>query len=253
MPLTIGHAARVKVLVFICICLPLSLLAEGGLPDQPYLYVEGKAEIEKPADLVRLQFDVVVRHADQVKANQELQAKATKILALLNDRKIPEDDVIAQGVTSEPQFEDDDNKRGKVIGYRLERFFDVEVADIAIYPGLIDDLLAITGVEFQEIKAELAKEKTIRDEMWAKALENARQHAEKTLIPLSMKIESVFAVSPVSIPDILGRIMTRSERVVVTGSYIPTGGGRLDPSRYRLAPVTISQSVHLIYLISPVK
>jgi uncharacterized protein YggE len=242
-----------RLLLLACLGLPVSLMAEGGLPNQPYLYVEGKAEIEKPADLVRLQFDVVVRHADQVKANQELQAKATKILALLNDRKIPEDDVIAQGVTSEPQHEDDDNKRGKVIGYRLKRFFDVEVADVAIYPGLVDDLLAITGVEFQDIKAELAKEKAIRDEMWAKALENARQNAEKTLVPLSMKIDSVFAVSPVSIPDILGRIMTRGERVVVTGSYIPTGGGRLDPSRYRLAPVTVSQSVHLIYLISPAK
>ncbi len=28
---------------------------------------------------------------------------------------------------------------------------------------------------------------------------------------------------------------------------------RVDPTRYRLAPVTVSQSVHVIYLISPAK
>ncbi|MBA2432642.1 MAG: hypothetical protein H0V56_11110 [Chthoniobacterales bacterium] len=51
-----------RLLLLACVGLPVSLLAEGGLPNQRYLYVEGKAEIEKPADLVRLQFDVVVRH-----------------------------------------------------------------------------------------------------------------------------------------------------------------------------------------------
>ena len=68
-----------------------------------------------------------------------------------------------------------------------------------------------------------------------------------------MKIDSVFAVSPVSLPEISGRLMTRDERVVVTGSYIPSGGGRMETSRYRLAPVTVSKSVHVIYLISPSK
>jgi hypothetical protein len=32
---------------FSLVIFPLSLFAEGGLPDKPYIYVEGKAEIEK--------------------------------------------------------------------------------------------------------------------------------------------------------------------------------------------------------------
>lgn len=69
-----------RLLPIIFASLPLSLLAQGGLPSQPYIYVEGKAEIEKPADLVTLRFDVVTRNADQAKANQEVQGKAAKIL-----------------------------------------------------------------------------------------------------------------------------------------------------------------------------
>jgi hypothetical protein len=67
-----------------------------------------------------------------------------------------------------------------------------------------------------------------------------------------MRIDSVFAVSVAPFPEVQSRMFGTTERVVVTGSYIPTGGN-LAPSQYRLAPVTISQSIHVIYLISPAR
>ena len=43
-----------------------------------------------------------------------------------------------------------------------------------------------------------------------------------------------------------------TEKVIVTGYYIPPDG-KLAPSEYRLAPVTVSQSINVIYLISQAK
>jgi hypothetical protein len=37
----------------------MSLLGEGGLPSQPYIYVVGRAGVEKTADIVILRFDLV--------------------------------------------------------------------------------------------------------------------------------------------------------------------------------------------------
>lgn len=51
--------SAMKLFLFAPLSLPLSVLAEGGLPNQPYIYVEGKAEIQKPADMVTLRFDLV--------------------------------------------------------------------------------------------------------------------------------------------------------------------------------------------------
>jgi hypothetical protein len=65
---------------------------------------------------------------------------------------------------------------------------------------------------------------------------------------MNMKIDSVFAVSPVPFPEIRTRIFGSEERVLVTGSNIP-----MTEPEYRLAPVTVSQNVHVIYLISPAK
>jgi uncharacterized protein YggE len=238
----------------VLLTLPGILFAEGGLPDRPYIYVEGKAEIEKPADLVTLRFDVVARNADQNKANQEVQASAGKIFALLDERKIERKDVIADDLRLEPQYQDDENsprERGKVIGYTATRPFTVRVREIAIFAKLVDDLIAVGGVQFSGIEAGLSKEKQMQDEVWNHALTNARERAEKTLKPTGMTIDSVFAVSPVNFPEIQRRIFGSSE-VFVEGAAMPKGA-QVNPSQYRLAPVTISQSIHVIYLISPAK
>jgi uncharacterized protein YggE len=74
---------------------PLTVVAAGtevaglaGLPNQPFLYVEGKAEIEKAPDLISLNFEISGRNADQGKANQEVQAKAKKHFGLIKEAKI---------------------------------------------------------------------------------------------------------------------------------------------------------------------
>jgi uncharacterized protein YggE len=135
-----------KLSLFALLFLPISVLAEGGLPNQPYIYVEGKTEIEKPADMVTLRFDLVTHNADQAKANQEIQTKATKIFALLNDRKIAEKDVIAGDLRSEAEYEvneESSRNRGKFIGYKVSRPFTVKVRDVTAFAKIVDQVLAI--------------------------------------------------------------------------------------------------------------
>jgi hypothetical protein len=164
--------------------------------------------------------------------------------------------VIAEDITSEPEFEQGDeysSKRGKIIGFKVTRRFQIKLRDLNAFPSLVTDLINIGGVEFSGIEGGLAKQKEIESEMWEKALANAREQADKTLKPLNMKTDSVFAVSPVSFPEIetgifggdITRLGVRSsrasaERVVVTPEY-------------RFAPVKVTQRVHVIYLISPAK
>jgi uncharacterized protein YggE len=182
---------------------------------------------------------------------------------LLNDKKIAETDVIASDLKSEPQFEKHDeygSKHGKIVGYAVTRTFVVKVREVRTFATLIDELVGSPGVEFSGVEAGLQKEKAIRDELFEKALANAHEQAEKTIKPLDMRIDSVFAVSPFAFPQIRSRIFgsdlpeATTERVIVTGSYIPASGvGNPVVSEYRLAPLVITESIHVIYLISPAK
>jgi len=229
--------------------LPIPAFAEGGLPDKPYIYVQGKAEVKKTADVVTMRFDLVGRATDQPKANADVQSKANRIFALLKERKIADNDVIAEDLRSEPEYEQDDNYsrgHGKLIGYKVTRPFEIKVRDVAAFPKLADELIGVEGVEFSGIDGGLNKEKEIEPEVWQKALGNAREQAEKTLKPLNMKIDSVFAILPVSFPEIQRNIFG-PESTVAAYAMSPA------QPQYRLAPVTVSQQVHVIYLISPAK
>jgi uncharacterized protein YggE len=242
-----------KRLLFLVLSLPMSLLAEGGLPNQPYIYVEGKAEVEKPADMVTLRFVLVGRDPDQTTANQDVQAKARKVLALLKEHKIAETDVIAGDLASEPEYEETDSssrKRGKLIGYSVTRVFAVTVREVTGFPKIVDEVIALGGAQFSGIDSRLSNEKEMEGQMWDKALANAKEQADKTLKAAGMKIDSVFAISPVAFPEIHQRIFARGDT-----TYGVRSAGLEEPSQpeYRLAPISVTQSIHVIFLISPAK
>jgi uncharacterized protein YggE len=182
----VQHLLRKRFLFLLCLVLPIRVFAEGGLPEKPYIYVEGNAEIQKPADFVTLRFDLVARAPEQPKANQEVQSKANKIFPLLKGLKVADTDVIAEDLRSEPEFEEGEEystKRGKFIGYKVTRPFKVKVRDVTVFPKLADELIGGGGVEFSGIEGGLSKEKEkqIEAELWQKALTSAREKAETTL------------------------------------------------------------------------
>ena len=243
-----------KRFLFPLLTLPISVFAEGGLPDRPYIYVQGYAEVQKPADMLTMKFDLVGSAPDLPKANEEAQSKSNKVFAMLKSDKVADTDVVAQNLRTEPQFEEEEKfgqRREKLIGYRVVREFQIKLRDVSVYPKLIDELIALGGAEFrQEVQGDLSKRKEIEEQLSEKALANARERAEKTAKAMGVKIESVFAISTAEFPKLEETMFSSTERVVVTGMNVPPPA---KAPEYRLALITVSQNVHVIYLISPAK
>jgi uncharacterized protein YggE len=248
-----------RFVILACALAPWSLLGQGGLPTQPYIYVEGKAEVQEPADMVTLSFELVARAADEAKANADVQARANKVFDLAKARKIADEDVIASSLRSEPQFQNENgvSGRGKVVGYVVTRSFRLKVRDVPSFPKLADELIASCGAEFDGVEPGLQKEKEAQSELRAKAIENAREQAQATLQPMGMKIDGAFAISPVPIPEITRNMFPKdfasAQRAMLTAEEAPAFAEKSAPSQYRLAPITLTQIVHVIYLISPAK
>src|SRR5439155_11019819 len=113
--------------------------------------------------------------------------------------------IIADQVRSEAEFEQTEGyprNRGKLIGYVVTRQFAVKVRDVNGFPKLVDDLISAANAEFTGIEPQLSKSDEVQNQLWDKAVADARQQAEKTTKQAGMKIDSVFAISPVSIPEI---------------------------------------------------
>jgi len=73
-------------------------------PNQPYIYVEGKAEIEKPADHgKRSAFDLITRNIDRAEGEPGGSDQGHQGFSPYSTvRKSPRNDVVAQDLTSEP-------------------------------------------------------------------------------------------------------------------------------------------------------
>jgi uncharacterized protein YggE len=252
-----------RFLLLSLVIFPISLLAQGGLPDKPYIYVQGSAESEKAPDIVTLNFDLIGHAPQRSKANDDVQSRAAKVFDMLAKLKISKDDTIADDFRTEEEFEESEGvrKTQKVIGYVVRRSFQVKVRDVKIFPNLVDNLVATVNAEFsnyESINAGYSREKEMDKQLWEDAIVNSRAEAERTLKNTGMKVDSIYAISPVPIPEITSRMFPKgesgkgAERVVVTGSNIPTPEPRL-PSEYRLTPIYFEQIVHVIYLISPAK
>jgi uncharacterized protein YggE len=244
-----------KLLYLALLTFPVYLVAESGLPSQPYVYVVGEAQVEKAADMVTLRFSVVARNLEQGACNNEVQVTAGKIFTLLNSSKIAEKDVIASDLKSEAEYEANDNSprvgRGKIIGYSATRPFTVTVRDLSVFAKLVDQLLTIGGLEFSGIDVGLSNQQDVEQQMWDKALANARDRAEKTTKSANMKITSTFAISPVLFPQIRENIFGSAGNALELHRDLITKAP--DPGQYRLPPVSVSRTVHVIYLISPAK
>lgn len=245
-----------KNLFLLLLLLPLTAVADGGLPTQPYIYVEGKAEVEKPADLVTLRFSLAGRAPDQAVANKQVQEKANAVFALLDRHKISDQDIIASDLNSEAEYEElkePASGRGRLKGFVVTRPFSVKLRDVKAFPKLVNEILAIGVSEFSGIEPGLSKEKDVADEVWTKALADARDRAEKIAKAIDSKIDSTFAASPVAFSSIRQDIFGGSLGPAQAAGYSAEARREIVASRYQLAPITTTQSVHVIYLISPAK
>jgi uncharacterized protein YggE len=218
---------------------------------------------------VTLGFELVGRAAERVKANDDVQSRAAKLFDMLGKRKIANQDIIADDFRTEEEFEETEGgsrKTQKVIGYVVKRSFQIRLRDVKAFPNLVDDLVATMNAEFSAygggISEGYSKEEEIGKTLWQEAVADSRAEAERTLKNTGMKVDSMYAISPVPIAEITSRIFPKgesttgtgadAENVIVTGSNIPTPEPRL-PSEYRLTPISFRQIVHVIYLISPAK
>lgn len=244
-----------RLFLFAALCLPLCALADAGLPNQPYIYVQGTGEVQRPPDRVTLSFKLGSRDGDQAAANKKLQRSANAVLTLLDHEKVAEKDVVAESLSSEMEYEEENSPSDKpraLKGYHLTRNFSVLVRDVSVFPKLVDKLLTVGVEEFTSISPSLSNQDELAEQVREKALENARSQAEKTLKKEKVKIESLFAISPVTFTQVSGQIFQEnSSGAAVFPAF--SGSSKVDPSRYRLAPVSVTQTIHVIYLISPEK
>lgn len=229
--------------------LPLSALA-SGLPDSPYLYVQGSAVESIAPDAVTLNFELSATATDLVTARGELAEKSAALHETLRRLALVENALVAHDITWRPEYDHSSDTR-KLIGYVIERPHSVTLDDFTLYPQLIDRLLQLGVTRSDRVRPFLRNETALRQKLQAAAMADARKRADELAAAAGMKVVSLFAVSPVPpleiATTILGDTPVALHKFGVTGSLIPGQPGMT----YVFSNLKFESKLHAIFLIAP--
>jgi uncharacterized protein len=238
--------------------LPLVLLAASladgsGLPTSPYVYVQGFAEERIAPDTVTVTFSVNATDQDQGRAKGTVSEKSAAVFKLFEKLAIKDDAIAAHEISVNENYEYNSGKR-VFNGYTVTRNFTVRLTDFAAYPKLVDGLIALRIDALQGAHPSYSKDAEASARLKKAALAQARQQAEDLAAGMNARITGVFAAAPIAFGEI--------PRVMFGGD----GGGpqpmmhtmamRAEKSaedKYVFDKLTLSERLHVIFLVEPAK
>jgi len=225
-----------SLLLFISLLLaPLSTTA-SPLPEYPFVYVNGTANLEVVPDKGLITFRVKTYHSEATVAYGKQAEVADAFLAFAGKLGVPIEDIVAQAIEkSTVRKEDDKGKELEIIGYELVRSVQIELKDLARFSKLIDFLYGLPNVEGLHVTFGCKDENMIMQGLTDDACRTARTNAERLCQGFGKKIGAVRAISETGFSNIGSPFGFRGEP---DGYGASSGlGGRRE---FPVIPATIS-------------
>ncbi len=239
--------------------LPLFLLITGpvfasGLPSTPYVYVQGAAEEKIAPDTLTLDFGINLVDRDQAKAKAGVSEKSAAVFKLLAQLGITDDAITAPDLTVNENYEYSSNRR-VFTGYTVARSFSVRLTDFALYPRIVDGLAQLRVDSLNAVIPSTSKAGEIASRLKRSALDNARSQAEALAAGMDARVTGIFAASPIAFGQIHGAIFgsSGSGEIITLSAFSIQSEHAATADRYILAPLTLTERLHVIFLIEPVK
>lgn len=224
----------------------------SALPDFPFVAVTGQSSKQVAPDSAKLSFRITTFHQSSEVANAQLTQAGNQVLALLKANGISDAQITTFELDkSEKRKRDDNYNELEILGYDLNRRFEVEITDLKKYPTLMTQLYATDYVHELSTSFDTSTRDEVETALIGAAAAQAKKKAEQMAEGLGVKIHSVFAFNDSG--SFTGFFAT-------FGLETDTGVRRRVPpnmsdvqAQHVLIPqsIEISKTVNVIYKITP--
>ena len=224
------------------------------IPDFPFVTVTGQSTKQVAPDSATLNFYISTFHQSSEVANAQLTQAINEVLALLKANGVSDAQITAFELEKSQRRKRDDSisfSSLEVLGYDMNRRFEVVLTDLKKYPALMTQLYATDNAHGFESKFDNSQRESIKSGLIGEAAAQARKKADLMAEGLGVKIHSVFAFNDTG----------SFEDFVVTFSLINAGGQvqvqeasmGSDEVQQIFIPqfIEISKTVNVIYKITP--
>lgn len=223
---------------------PFAALADG-LPQAPYIQVNGHGEVHVAPDMLAVTLTVEKTGMDATAARADVEARATKVLALARKLGLADKDIKAPAVTVYPQYEWHSGPGGDgkqvLVGQHVTRSIMLTLRDIARYAELVNGLFAAGVTRLDGVSPDRSDRDALQRRALADAVTDARAKAEALAGSAGVRVGAVYSINDLS--------AERGPRPIMMAAMANADRGAVPQAEYLNGEIEIDADVQVYYLI----
>jgi uncharacterized protein len=240
-----------KFVLAVALALSSFVSLASPLPDFPFVAVTGQSSKQVAPDSVTLTFSITTFHQTAEVANAQLSQASAKVLAVLKANGVSDEQVTAYELEkSEKRKRDDNYNELEILGYDLNRRFEVRLSSLKQYPVLLGQLYAAEYVHNLNSVFDTSERDAVETALISAAAAQSRKKAEQMAEGLGVKIHSVFAFNDSGSFSSFFATFGVSDSTLFNAEM---SASRTGSAQQVLVPqfIEISKTVNVIYKITP--
>jgi uncharacterized protein YggE len=190
---------------FLGLLLGTSIAFAAELPDYPFVFVVGKADIETPPDMAACSLTLRAREQDPARAASIVEDRLTSVLATLKANHIAPKDIESFNIEKQVLTNDDEDKQRAIIkGYDVWRKLNFTARKLESIAPIETSLVRSPNIANITCGFDRTDRAVIEGDLMTKALKSAREEADKLAGPLGRRVTAAQAISRVPFDSIAG-------------------------------------------------
>lgn len=230
---------------------PVTLAADDDEKEIPKLAVRGMAELEKPADQLRLTIGVITENKDATVAMKENARRMKNVIKAIERAGLSDDEYETGQFRIMPRYsrrprQPDPNWRPRIIDYEVTNTVNIKTKNLDIAAELIESASKAEANTIDSISFDLADQRKYRSEAIAEATRNAIADANVLAEASSLKLVRIMSITldnarPQPPAPLSRRRMLTAGAAIEAATPISPGD------------VTIRATVNIVYEIAPIE
>lgn len=173
----------------------LSAIA-NPVPGFPFVIVTEKLEQEVKPDVAKVRFSILAYENSSNKAVEQLTKSSAMMLEALRKHGIQISQLESTQIDkSTKRARKDGAYNLEILGYEVQQGFNLRITELDKYPGLMNELIRLDGLQNIDAFFETSKEEEYKEKMIAELSAKARNKADALAQAQARKVKNVYGIT----------------------------------------------------------
>ena len=166
------------------------------VPDFPFIILTERLEKRVKPDVVEVSFGLTAFSSTSAESLESLRSAGKSVISLLEKYEIPLNLLESTQIDKRTKRASTDRAYNlEILGYETTQDFKLKLSELTKYPMLMNELIAIDGVNEIDATFESTQEKKYKAEMIQELSNNARKKADTLAEAQSRTVKRVYGIT----------------------------------------------------------